>query len=388
MLPADLPVPSACPCEHAGAGASAALHPGPRTFIFRFTGSGHEYFRIWVVNLLLSLATFGIYSAWAKVRRLQYFDRNTSLAGATFDFHGSPKAILHGRLLALALLASYQYAIGFSAGAGLAIAVGLLLAAPFLMRGALRFRLGHTSYRAIPFAFTGSVRHAYLAYMAPAILFVLPGVMIAVFGEAAWTALALLLYAAWPLMSGLMKRYQYGHVRYGDLASSTSLPLRGFTGIYLLGAVWMAAACALVVLLVFCAAVVVAPRTTGDLVMWIFGATTLLIIGVLAYLMLGPYQQVRVLNFCLARTCFPGVRFVSTLSLRPYMRLQLRNMALTILSLGLYRPFAVVAAYRYRMEHLAVRCEGDIDAILAGASRPQGAAGDGATDFFGIDLSW
>lgn len=35
---------------------------------FSFSGSGSEYFRIWIVNLLLSIITLGIYSAWAKVR--------------------------------------------------------------------------------------------------------------------------------------------------------------------------------------------------------------------------------------------------------------------------------------------------------------------------------
>jgi uncharacterized membrane protein YjgN (DUF898 family) len=82
------------------AGAAA-----PEQCRFAFTGSGSEYFRIWVVNLLLTVLTLGIYSAWAKVRRLQYFDRNTLLAGASFDFHGDPKAILKGRLLGVALLA-------------------------------------------------------------------------------------------------------------------------------------------------------------------------------------------------------------------------------------------------------------------------------------------
>ena len=41
------------------------LSPRP----FQFTGSGSAYFRIWIVNLLLSLVTLGIYSAWAKVRK-------------------------------------------------------------------------------------------------------------------------------------------------------------------------------------------------------------------------------------------------------------------------------------------------------------------------------
>ena len=38
-----------------------------------FTGSGSEYFRIWIVNLLLTLVTLGLYYPWAKVRRLRYF---------------------------------------------------------------------------------------------------------------------------------------------------------------------------------------------------------------------------------------------------------------------------------------------------------------------------
>src|SRR6187455_1771467 len=68
-----------------------------------FTGAGSEYFRIWIVNLALTIATLGIYSAWAKVRRLQFFYRHTRLAGAGFDYHGDPIAILKGRLVGLVL---------------------------------------------------------------------------------------------------------------------------------------------------------------------------------------------------------------------------------------------------------------------------------------------
>ena len=52
---------------------------------FTFTGKGEEYFRIWIVNVCATLLTFGIYSAWAKVRRLQYFYRHTRIAGACCD---------------------------------------------------------------------------------------------------------------------------------------------------------------------------------------------------------------------------------------------------------------------------------------------------------------
>lgn len=42
---------------------------GSAPIAFRFAGSGSEYFKIWITNLLRSILTLGIYSAWAKVRR-------------------------------------------------------------------------------------------------------------------------------------------------------------------------------------------------------------------------------------------------------------------------------------------------------------------------------
>ena len=188
--------------------APAEDPPAARTLRFTFTGSGREYFRIWVVNLLLTLASLGIYSAWAKVRRLQYFDRNTALAGARFDFHGNPKAILRGRVLAVLLLAAYHYAFGISVAAGLVTIAVLLVCLPWLIRGALRFRLGNTSYRGLHFHFSGSVPMAYRVYLAPIAVFLLPGVLVAVVGETPWVTVAWLPYLGWPLMYAWMKHYQ------------------------------------------------------------------------------------------------------------------------------------------------------------------------------------
>ena len=151
-----------------------------QTHTFRFTGSGKEYFRIWIVNLFLSVVTLGVYSAWAKVRRLQYFDRNTLLAGATFDFDGDPRAILRGRVLAVALLAAYHYAFGFSLAAGIAVVAVLFISLPFMMRGALRFRLRNTRYRGLRFDFAGSARGAYAAYLPPVLLFFAPAALLAI----------------------------------------------------------------------------------------------------------------------------------------------------------------------------------------------------------------
>ena len=74
----------------------------------RFSGEAGEYFRIWIVNVCLSVVTLGIYSAWAKVRRKKYFYGNTLLNGASFEYLADPKAILKGRLIVFGLFVVYQ----------------------------------------------------------------------------------------------------------------------------------------------------------------------------------------------------------------------------------------------------------------------------------------
>ena len=59
----DDSTPSATPPER-----SSAESP-PKRLSFRFTGQARDYFRIWVVNMFLSLATLGLWSPWAKVRK-------------------------------------------------------------------------------------------------------------------------------------------------------------------------------------------------------------------------------------------------------------------------------------------------------------------------------
>ena len=84
-----------------------------------FTGSGSEYFRIWIVNLLLTIVTLGLYHPWAKVRRLRYFYGNTHIGDHTLDFHGNPTRMLRGFLLLGALLLLYTVAGKVSPTAGL-----------------------------------------------------------------------------------------------------------------------------------------------------------------------------------------------------------------------------------------------------------------------------
>jgi uncharacterized membrane protein YjgN (DUF898 family) len=353
-----------------------------------FSGSGAEYFRIWIVNLLLTIATLGIYSAWAKTRRLQYFYRNTQLAGASFDFRGDPKAILRGRILAVALLAAYHYAFGFSLKAGVVTVALLLAGLPFMMRAALRFRLANTVYRGLPFGFAGGIREAYIVYFVPVAIFVLPGALVALMPKNPRVGAIFLLYLCWPLMHGAMKAYQHRHLTAGDQRATFPLETadlaKPYVRAFLIGLAGLVAI------------VAVAGVTTWQLRAHhaSYGAAMAPVLAGIAccyvlVLLAGPYITVRMNNLAWSATSFPGVRITCAMRTGPYLRLQTVNVLLTLLTFGLFRPFAVVRTWKYRVAHLGVDAPDGFEQAIHAARRPSvAAAGDGIADFLGVDLSW
>jgi uncharacterized membrane protein YjgN (DUF898 family) len=361
--------------------------PMPETLALTFTGSGKEYFRIWIVNLFLTVATLGIYSAWAKVRRLQYFDRNTRLAGAAFDFRGDPKAILKGRLLAVCLAAGYHYAFGFSLAIGLTMASVLLLALPFFLRSALRFRLHNTQYRGLHCDFSGSIGGAYLAYLPPLLTFLLPGALVAIDPSGMLVALSFLLYLGWPLMFGAMKSYQQRNLQFGAVGSAYRVPPRRFFKPYLI-AIGIALSGSVGLALVVGFAVFFLGKMVG-LTSSVPSILASVLTGYAVVLLTIPYLQARTANLVWSNTSFPGVEIRSTLSAWDFIKLQSANTVLTLVTLGLYRPFAVVRVYQYRLAHVSLHSAQSFEQVVAGATRqPGGAAGDGMADFLGVDISW
>ncbi len=130
-----------------------------------FTGKASEYFGIWIVNLLLSLVTLGIYSAWAKVRRKKYFYNNTLIENVGFDYHAKPISILKGRIIAFILFALYVYGKGSSPILAGVLVLLFFLALPWLIvRGSL-FNARNTSHRGLRFDFKGTVSQAIRVYI-------------------------------------------------------------------------------------------------------------------------------------------------------------------------------------------------------------------------------
>jgi uncharacterized membrane protein YjgN (DUF898 family) len=367
---------------------------------FNFTGNGAEYFRIWIVNLCLTLATLGIYSAWAKVRRLQYFDRNTELNGAVFNFHGNPVAIFKGRLLALLLLIAYHYAFGFSKPFGIIVITALFLTLPWMLRSALRFRLRNTSYRGVRFNFGGGLPGAYFSYTPMLALFLVPVTTAALFptNQFLLGLEFVILYLSWPVIHAAMKRYQQSYIEYGNQPSTYSATTFNLVIPYLLAS---AIGLGLILALVILAGVLTfiehsAIRVMNNGADLNPGLNTGGAIGILLvvlyvyglYLIAGPFLQVKIWNLVWNNTRFPEFTIRSELEFWPYLGLQTMNLLLTLLTLGLYRPFAVVRTYGYRLSRMSV-IGSEFDPILQSKQNQQiAASGDSSADLFGIDLSF
>ena len=120
-----------------------------RVASLRFTGSGWEYFRIWVTNTALTLLTLGVFSAWATVRTRRYFYGNTWLGDSAFNYTARPLTVLTGRIIVVAVLIALWVAQVFSLAYYLIGSLLLFLLFPWIAMRARSFRLRNSCYRHI-----------------------------------------------------------------------------------------------------------------------------------------------------------------------------------------------------------------------------------------------
>lgn len=372
-------------------------HPAGR---FVFTATGPAYFRIWIVNLMLSVATLGIYSPWAKVRRLRYFYGHTLFDDSPFEFHGRPIALLKGRLIGVVLLVAYTQAAKFSLALWLAVVAALIVLFPWLLWKSLRFRLANSSYRGIRFGFDGTVRDAYLTFV-PVMLLVLAPTFVLLASQrilgtakpsarpfaAYFAAIALVLVAA-PWFYFRLRAYQQRNARLGTAALA-------FTG--RARTVYAIAGKTLLIGLLLIVAGALAGGLAGGLV-WIVArhggvraAPTIagMVGGAAGYLVvlsaIAPGRAM-VQNFVWNRSSLAGEPFASVVGRTKLWRIEITNLALTVATLGLFWPFAVVRSMRYRIGSL--QWSGDSDGLLMSGDVVQvGAAGEESAELFGLDLS-
>ncbi|MES1194436.1 MAG: DUF898 family protein, partial [Opitutus sp.] len=151
QTPAEPAAPPVLPPAPAPVPPFAGMEQPRPAHGFVFHGEAREYFRIWIVNTLLTLLTFGLYSAWAKVRKRRYLRGNTELMGHRFDYRANPPRILAGNILVALMFLAYMVVgevypvVRFGA-----LLVGLILL-PWVVVRSLAFNAHNTTYRGMRF---------------------------------------------------------------------------------------------------------------------------------------------------------------------------------------------------------------------------------------------
>lgn len=369
-----------------GRGGEAHGAGGHQNLDIRFTGSGSEYFRIWIVNLLLILVTLSLYWPFARARRIAYFQNNTVVGGHALGFHADPWKMFRGYLVVLAFSIAYTAVSELAPGMSWLPILFLAALWPALWRASLHFRLRNTSWRGVRMAFNSPLAGAYGAFVpfyvlallyvvsAPSSILLGPAVAI---GMGLLTLLAVLMLPWFVLR---LKRYQHGGYAYAGEQTRLDLPVRSFYGLSLKSMGVLVLGAAALVALGFAFKRV---GSTGPLV-WV---ALLAGLYLLTPLVLLPYTTVRLQNLIWSNTSSPRIRIHSQLRFVDYFKINALNWLLILVTLGFYWPFAKVRAARARLEAITLEVPDDVDAWVAQAqSRKGGVLGDAAGDFFGFDM--
>lgn len=336
LFPLESGAPAAFAMQPADPDVSSPPEPRPQRQL-RFFGDGLTLLGIWVINLLLTLVTLGVYFFWGKVRIRRYIYTKISLDGEYFTYHGTAKELLIGWLRAVPFLAaifwgplalSLLWKSPYAEPVGRIVAFALIMVLwPLALAGAYRYRLSRTSWRGIRFSFRGRRREYLLLTL---------GGMVLWFGT---------LGLAYPIIDVWMRRYFVNESWFGNRRFQ-------FDG-------------------------------RGRDLLWLFATAVPLTIATLGFYWFwyGAQRQ----RYCWSRTAVGGARFRCTLRGGDLCRVTITNFLLLIFTLGLAWPWTFIRKTRLMLD--CIQLDGPVDfASIEQDSRAATATAEGFADFLGVDF--
>ncbi len=345
---------------------------GPQIYRPEFTGDASEYFRIWIVNVVLTIVTLGIYGAWAKVRTRRYFYANTLLDGEPFDYLADPLAILKGNLIVFGGFLAYILTQAYDPVISVFIIVAFYLIFPFLIYKSIRFRAHNSAYRNVRFRFLGTLGESYFTFLLiPLLIPFTLGLIV-------------------PYMIFRQKLFVMDNFAFGR----TSFQYEGRPG-YFYGTYGLA-------LLIMMGIGFVAVMGMGILVAAIGGAADsnpyalapaimlVMVVAYIGFLVAAAFVQqfifVRLANYSWHNTYVGPIQFQSTLSVGPLLWIHVTNILAIAVTFGLAIPWTKVRRTRYIIENLTVDSSDSLDYFAAATEPDEGAIGDAAADFFDFEI--
>jgi uncharacterized membrane protein YjgN (DUF898 family) len=372
-----------------------------KSLLLEFNGTGSEYFKIWIVNLILTLLTIGIYSAWAKVRTNRYFYCNSHLDKSGFEYHAKPISILKGRLMLVGMLLIYVLLSRVAPLAGIVFSMVLFLAMPWVIWQSIKFNARMTSYRHVRFAFDGPLEKVYryilflpllpvLATTGIGIIVWLVSVNIEMSAILILIVIAILgVYILVPSVQQLITAYTINNYRYGQSRFRTELSVAIFYRTYLLVLAWS---------LIFIIFVGILMSLTVDVTGITLGTLTRLASGELIYpniniiitiialiylgvILLGiwfkAYIRAKLRNHIVDQTQLVHVcKMHSNMTVGGLFSFYIANFILLLVSLGLAYPWVKVRIARFTLDATEVMAQGRMDQYVTQQLIKQSTLGD------------
>lgn len=391
--------------------------PGIEPFELKFSGSGFEFFRVWIVNRLLSIVTIGFYTPFARRRTAQYFYSHTLIGGSPLEFTAQQRKMVFGFLLLVVIYLAFKLAAetGQDSAVNIFLLAGAVLA-PYFWGSAMRFRLAATRWRGVRLKFGARWTEVYKAswpVFAVALTWI---VAVAAFtalagglpeiGRGAAKQLRAIPAVAWllPLLAIIAtvlciirlefnyKSLLISRAYIGAQPGRWKPVYRDFVRIWLatLG-VFIASVLVFVLVVALVAGSFTwmsRQPTGGAMVLVIIASVLALLFGLLlASAPARAYRQARIFQLVWDNVGVSNIaRFKCDLRTGAYVMLRVKNILLTLLTLGFYRPFAMVSEYRMKTGSVTLHVKGGLDQLVGELVRQQDGVGDALADAVGLDL--
>lgn len=389
-----------------------------------FAGSGFEYFKVWIVNILLMIVTLGLYYPWAKVRNRRYFYANSTLEGQNFEYHATGKQLFIGYLISSVLFIIYVVLQEVSPVSGLVVIVLFFTAFPWIIWRSMKFNMRVTSFSNVRFSFDGKLGSAYFNYMLlPALIIIALSVIpisFVIFGakfglsidSTVGTVLLGLAFLILPALSvylySLMKKknikYMLDGSRYGQGQFTSNVEVAAFViiilktmGLFILffgGLLLVSALLAWVTSLgtdlLQLAPNIQDPTARSD----IFKNPIAIVIIAMLYfgfilisVSLMAYSYTRQRAYIYENTKLDNkIAFKSTLRARKFVWVAVTNLLLVIFTLGLGIPWARVRVARLMLENTYVDTSVGLESYVTQKQKEQSSLGEQIGDAFDVDV--
>lgn len=382
---------------------------GITAYPIEFTGSGGEYFRVWIVNVLLTVVTLGFYTPLARRRTAQYFYGHTLVAGSPLEFTAQTKRMMLGFVLFVVLYVAFKVAAetGQDAAAGVMMLGGAALA-PYFWASSMRFRFNATRWRGVRLQFSagwGQVYRAGLPVFAIALVWFAAFLLIDTYGVdndkpdpfrilgialgAMVVSVLFVIRLEYNYKSLMVERGRIGgqagrwKPQFGDFVRIWLATL----GVFLLVMVGVVAG--LAAAFGGSIALLKGQRPDGIMAIFIFialGIATVFLL-ILASAPARAYREARMFQLVWNNIGVSKVaRFKCDLRPWGFVGLRVKNMILTLLTLGFYRPFARISEYRAKSESVTLHVKGGLEQLAGQLAREENAVGDALADAVGLEL--